>query len=275
MKGKLHIQTSWYNNRSCLKTAYCTPPFKVANVTEAAANEVLQLMVMNSSPGVLDGDEYYLRIELGERSSLRLQTQSYQRLYQMTKGASQEIEVFISEQSSFCYIPHPVVPHKNSFFSSRNRIHLLAHCSLIWGEVFTCGRQLNDEVFRFTHYHNKTEIFRADKLIVKDNLLLQPEKRLITSLGQMEGYTHQASLIIVQEETNIDELGAEIDLLLCKEEGISYGVSALVVNGCVVRILGYKAEQLYNCLQAIAQLIEVKKNTNKVSDLITTSAYAI
>ena len=275
MKGKLHIQTRRHSHRSYLKTAYGTPPFKVANVTEDASKEILQLMLMNSSPGVLDGDEYHMKIEIGERSSLKLQTQSYQRLYQMTKGASQKMEVFLSDQSSFCYIPHPVVPHKNSFFSSRNRIHLSDQCSLIWGEVVTCGRRLNDEIFRFTHYHNKTEIFCGEKLIVKDNLLLQPGNRLITGMGQMEGYTHQASLIIINEETNMDEFYSGIDRLLSKEEGISYGVSALAVSGCMVRILGYKAEQLYNCLQSIAQFIERTKITNKLPGSSISLAYAI
>ena len=34
MIAKLHIETIFKNGITCLKQSYCTPPFKVANITE-------------------------------------------------------------------------------------------------------------------------------------------------------------------------------------------------------------------------------------------------
>ena len=47
----------------------------------------------------------------------------------------------------FVLLPHPSVPHEAIDFTSRNKIYLSDNCSLIFGEVLTCGRKLNGEVF--------------------------------------------------------------------------------------------------------------------------------
>jgi len=63
MIAKLHIETISKKGITCLKQSYCTPPFKVANITEDKSSNRLQLMLMSSSPGILDDDEYELKIE--------------------------------------------------------------------------------------------------------------------------------------------------------------------------------------------------------------------
>ena len=95
MKGEVQIQTSLRNNITFLQKAYCTPPFKVGNITEDKKNNVLRLMLMSSSPGILDGDHYRITVDVGENNALVLSSQSYQRLFAMQKGASQEIKVTI------------------------------------------------------------------------------------------------------------------------------------------------------------------------------------
>ncbi|MCU7549630.1 urease accessory protein UreD [Chitinophagaceae bacterium LB-8] len=260
MNGELHIATGRKNGRTFLKSVYNTPPFKLANITINRTAEKLQLMIMSASPGVLDGDRYNIKVELAEATAVEIKTQSYQRLFQMKTGAVQTMEVYMADISSLSYLPHPIVPHKSSSFTSHNRIFLSAGCSLIWGEVLTCGRQLNGESFSFTRYHNKTEIFQQGKLIVKENLFLQPAVMNVGVIGQMEGYTHQASFIFINEKVNTKDLYNEISGLLSREQDVCFGVSLLPVNGLTVRLLGYKGEQLHNCLEQIAQLIESRMN---------------
>ena len=60
MKARLHIQTAVRNGITCLKQSFYTPPFKVANITEDKQAGPLHLMLMCSSPGILDGDDYQL-----------------------------------------------------------------------------------------------------------------------------------------------------------------------------------------------------------------------
>ena len=255
MISELNIQTALRGDITYLERSYCTQPFKVANITEDKNDETLRLVAMSSSPGILDGDEYKWKINIAKGSSLQLQTQSFQRLFTMKKAASQTIEVRQAAGSSFYFLPHPVVPHEASSFSSKSKIFLSDDCSLVWGEVLTCGRKLNGEIFKFSKYHNITEILINNKLVIKENLLIDPSLINVNVTGQLEGYTHQASFIFLNEDAPVNNLIEEISNYLSTEEEIMFGISAAPVNGLIVRVLGHKAEQLHACLKMIAEKI--------------------
>jgi urease accessory protein len=276
MIAKLHIEIVVKNGITCLKQSYCTPPFKVLNITEDKSSTQLQLMLMNSSPGILDEDDYEQKIELVENSSVQLHTQSYQRLFNMKKGAKQLMEVHLQKDSSFVYLPHPSVPHENSSFVAINRFFLSSGCRLIWGEILTCGRKLskgllseNGEVFQFSKYHSITEVFINNKLIIKENLLMQPSFIDPTVIGQLEGFTHQASFIFLDEKTDCINVADVIYEYLSLQQEIAFGITAAPANGLIIRILGYKAEQLHDCLKAIAKIAE---QSTKIINPVT--AYA-
>jgi urease accessory protein len=219
-------------------------------------------MLMSSSPGILDGDAYELLIEVGNDSSVEVLTQSYQRLFQSTKGARQSMQVRLGENSSLIYLPHPVVPHKASVFKQHNVIRMADNCELLWGEIISCGRKLNEEVFQFSSYHCTTAIYLNERLIVKENLLLEPEQIDLGSIGQLEGYTHQSTLLYINASAKTSDIAPVVLDYLSLQEGIAFGVSALPVNGIVVRLLGQKAEQLFDIHKAIANCI-VKHTSDK------------
>ena len=142
---------------------------------------------------------------------------------------------------------------------THNKIYLNNQCSLIWGEVLTCGRKLNDEVFQFSKHHNITEIFLNNKLIIKENLLMQPSLLNPNSMGQLEGFTHQASFIYFDESIDVKALCDKLYNSLSDKKEISFGVSTTQYNSLIIRILGYKAEQLYDLLKEIAASIQTSK----------------
>lgn len=258
LKAALHLETALRGEKTILKKSFCTPPYKLANITEDPQQKALQLMVMSSSPGVLDGDEYDIKISLAKDCCLVWQTQSYQRLFHMQQGATQWVEVNVAEGATFVYLPHPSVPHKGSIYTARNKVHLQNKSALIWSEIVNCGRKLNGEVFQFSVYHSLTEIYINNKLAVKENLLLQPSCMDLGAIGQLEGYTHQATLIFINEATNIKTLTGQ--LIACVDDWLAptdgaFGISALPVNGLVVRIMAYKAELLFDGLNRLASLL--------------------
>jgi urease accessory protein len=262
MMASLHIQASARDGITYLKQGYFSPPLKIANITEDKKAPCLHLMLMSSSPGILDGDDYKIKIEVDENCSLQLHTQSYQRLFNMKTGATQTMQVFLKDNAGFTYLPHPTVPHLQSIFTAKNKIYIGKKCRLIWGEILTCGRKLNGEIFSLSKYHNLTEIYFNNKLTIKENLLIQPTLIDPALTGQMEGYTHQASLIIVDAEINTVSTKETIAELLDKIDDIDVGITAAPINGIIIRILGNKAEQLHDCLKTIAALVQ-QQNINQ------------
>ena len=268
MKSRLHIHVSSRDGITYLRNSFSMQPFKIADITEHKNSSQLRLMLMSSSPGILDQDDYSISIDLDEGTDTILETQSYQRLFQMKQGAQQQLEVRMKASSSFEFIPHPSVPHQSSIFVAKNKIYLSPDCSLIWGEVLTCGRKLNGEIFRFSKYQSVTEIFLLNKLIVKENLFIAPTVFDVLALGQLEGYSHQATLMCIGSDYESETIVNSIHELLTCEKDICLGVSALE-NGCIVRLLGYHAEQLHNCLKNVSLLLKDLRQQSRLTQKLT------
>lgn len=256
MINKLTITGGYKNGRSYLKDTFFTRPFRVADISEHRDDPALYLMVMSSSPGILDGDHYDIHIDVETGCRLQLQSQSYQRLFQMRNGAKQLQHITLHPGSELSYVQHPVVPHENAIFKGHNKIVLDDNCRFTFGEIITCGRKLSGEIFRYTTFHAITEVYHKKKLIVKDNVLLQPQRIPVDVTGQLEGYTHQATLLYVS--TAADDLSEMPDRwheLLAGETGVETGISRAGPQVVALRMLGNGGEQLYACLQKVQQYL--------------------
>ena len=85
--------------------------------------------------------------------------------------------------------------------------------------------------------------------------MIEPATINVNVIGQLEGYTHQASLIYLHPTTEVNPLTEQVKELLSKQAGIIFGVTAAPVNGLIIRILGNKAEQLHDSLKTIAAFL--------------------
>jgi len=257
MRSEVAVKVAVRNGISYLASSYFTPPFKVANITENKLEGALHLMLMCASPGVLDGDDLTVRVEVEAFGRLQLHTQSYQRLLRMEEGAVQTMEVHLGKGACFCWLPHPCVPHERAIFTGRNKVYLSEGSQLIWGEVITCGRKLNGEVFRYSRYHVRTEVFILGQLALLENVCLRPSMFPVEGVGQMEGFTHQASLLYVGSP-GVEVL--QVEKCLQALERATYGMSEGPAGSLVIRILGNKAEPLYEALKVIGALLAGTKS---------------
>jgi urease accessory protein len=98
-------------------------------------------------------------------------------------------------------------------------------------------------------------VFLNKKLVLKENLLIKPASHTINAMGYMEGYTHQASFIYLDESASVNELNELVTRYLAEEDTIAFGITAAPINGLLVRILGQRAEQLHECHKKIAKIL--------------------
>jgi urease accessory protein len=178
--------------------------------------------------------------------------------------------VHVHNNASFCFLPHPIVPHAASDFSSGNNIYLRKNHNLVWSEIITCGRKLSGEEFRFTRYRNVTNVYLDNKLVVKENILLQPLKKNVHDIGQLEGYTHQSTLLFMNDHSDMKKISEACKELLSGIDNIVFGISTLPVNGLICRLLGQKSEKLLNCNNNLALLLQqLPGNEEKIESQIT------
>lgn len=253
---RLDIKVEQRQGKSYLKDAYVTQPFRIVPVGQYRKDNAEYLMMMSSSPGLLDGDDHRINIELAEESKLQLQTQSYQRLFQ-TKGSShQHLIVKLGKHSSFSYVPHPVVPQQSATFYSKNDIYLEEDCFVMLGEIITCGRKLSGEEFQYNHFQNLIQVYEKDKLILKDNVLLIPDIMPLNDLGLMEGYTHQGTFICMNTKgVDLKDVIEQFYEEFHETKDMEFGISALEHSGFVVRLLGMGGEQLFDIFKKMEAFI--------------------
>ena len=239
--------------QTILKDVYFTTPFNLVEVRENKKNPLLEMMVMSSSPGLLNDDFYDITIEVIDNTSLNLQTQSYQRIHVSETGTNQNMRVSVGKNAYFSYAPHPTVPHRGARYKAKNTVHLKNSSTLLWSEILTCGRKYmaGEEQFMFKKHHAITEIYQEDKLIYKDNLYIVPDEINLKEFGQYEAYTHQGSLFFIIPDVDVAERMEKISSRFSKEEGISYGISKILDNAYILRVLGNEGEQLYKLFTEI------------------------
>ena len=87
---------------------------------------------------------------------------------------------------------------------------------------------------------------------------MQPSLINLHAIGQLEGFTHQASMIYLQPNVDCKKLQTAIIELLSTEKNMELGISAAPVNGLIIRLLGHGAEQLYNSLQRVGEILRLQ-----------------
>jgi urease accessory protein len=252
LTGALHVTVGHRATGSYPRHVYCTPPFNLANISQDRDDPAVYMMTMSSSPGILDGDDLDVRVIAEPGSRLMLKNQGYQRVFNMQRGARQKMELHLHAPSEISYIQQPVVPHKNAALYSRNTVRLEDDCVFTLGEIITCGRKLCGEVFRFRRLHSITEVWHRDRLILKDNILLEPALVDVQGIGQAEGYSHQATLVHVNTRSgDVGAAKALAESILDAEDGLACGISQPLPFLLVVRALANGGEPLYDAFQKI------------------------
>jgi len=248
--------------QTIMKDVYFTAPFNLVEVRENKKNQLLEVMVMSSSPGLLNNDSYDINIEVIDDTALNLQTQSYQRIFVSEQGTSQNMTIRVGNGAYFSHTPHPTVPHKGARYTARNAINLQSSSTLLWGEILTCGRKhmAEGERFLFKKHHAITEIYREGVLVFKDSLYLAPDEIDVNQFGQYEGRTHQGSLFFTAPDIDVNERMSEVSARLSSEKEIDFGITKVLDNAYLLRVLGNEGEQLFKLFTKIRQAEDSRIN---------------
>jgi urease accessory protein len=257
MDSHLHIIAGHKQGSSYVKDLYVNPPFRVVSVGQRKQDNKLYQIVMSTSPGILCGDRYQLDIVLEKGAQLQLQSQSYQRLFNMENDAVQQLNISMEDNTSFAYVPHPVVPHENSNFKSKAEIRIGTNSQVIISEIITCGRKHYGEFFKLKRFQNLIEIYHKNKLVLKDNVLIQPDLIPISTIGNLEEFSHQGTLIFYSTKENVDKnlLVDTIHSIIESQNEMEIGISAMEDNGFVIRALGHGGEVMYNFFLKVQEIL--------------------
>ncbi|TXK29666.1 urease accessory protein UreD [Pontibacter qinzhouensis] len=253
MLSTIRVNAEREGKVTLLKESSHNAPYKVIHYGSRHLHEHLELIMMSASPGIMDGDEIDITVNVHEGAHLKFFTQSFSKLHPMEKGAVQRTKVQVKKDGLYKFIPHPVTPFAKSIFKTVNEIHLDERATLIWGDIIASGRVHSGESFQFTRLHSVTRVYSNKKLVLLDNQLIEPGHQPLNSILFYERYTHQATLIYVSPFAA--ELKAELDEILTSQyEEITFGFTQCAPSAVMIRAMGNEGVMLYDWLSAMGQL---------------------
>jgi len=232
--SELSISAVYQNGKTIMSDCFFTSPFKVAKPFYRD-NGYTEIMVMCASPGILAGDNYDIRLDLSDNTKTIISEQSYRKLYNTGDGFSQQnTRIQAGENAALYYVPYPVVPFAGSRFHSRTEINLRSSSKLIFGEIFTCGRDGMGERFAFSEFSSRTAVSVDGKPVFLDSSRLLGGEADFSGTGFFEGYSCQGVFFLYGFE--------EFSLPEC--EGIEAAVSKSS-GSFTIRALAGSANSLY------------------------------
>ncbi|MDR3239162.1 MAG: urease accessory protein UreD [Clostridiales bacterium] len=238
--SELFVKTEHINGRTVLSDCSFTAPLKVAKPFYRD-DGYSEIMVMCASPGMLDGDCYDMRFEIGDNTALIISGQAYQKILNTGGGAAeQNVRIQVGENAALCYLPRPVIPFAGSKFHSRMYVALNRSSILFFGDILTCGRGGMGERFAFSEFTSRIAVSVEGRPAFLDNNRLFPDGAALDGIGFFEGYSCQGLLYLYGYD----------NVSLPQSDGIEAAVSK-AREGYAARIFGNSGDAVYEFAQNI------------------------
>lgn len=257
-KSELRLTAGWDGEETFLRELGFTAPFKIMT-SFPRKDGGKEVMIMCASPGIMEGDSQWIRIETERGARLAVTSQSYEKIHKMNNGcACRNTIIRIAGNSALRYRPLPVIPFGGSAFESKTAIELEDESSeLIYEELLSCGRAACGERFAYRFFHSLSEVSCKGKLIYRENNRFRPASWPMEELGLFEGYTHMAGMLIhmqavKEKEREIRSLAEEAE----NAQEVQCGVTRTAAGDLVVRILGRRAETVRKICDEICSCME-------------------
>ncbi|WP_165452684.1 urease accessory protein UreD [Paenibacillus thalictri] len=237
-------------------------PLKIAKPFSLAHGQ-LGVYVMDASPGMMAGDRYKFKWELGEGAHVYATNQSMTKVHPSRKYAGgplvpsvQQTTVLLRADSLFEYIPEPVMLYKDAALVSHTEIRMEAGSALIVSEILCPGRMSRGELFQFDSYKSKLSVFYNGETVYSGRQNIQPASTSFNAKGGWNGFTHLGSLCVFREgicSKHVDTVRDTVRSYLESDPAyrFSAGVSLTYKHGLVLNVLGTGAEPIQRLLRSV------------------------
>lgn len=259
----LELSLGCDRSRTIYQHQYTTYPLRLSPSfrLEGANSARIYHYLINTSPGLLAGDELRLALELAANTSLYLTDQAATKVHPMPKidtKATVKYHIRVDADASLELVPEPVILYTDAVLEQETAIALHPTAKLFLSEIIIPGRLAKQEYYDFNYYFNRLKVTDLE-----DKILFVEANRL---LGKQNQFQHHhlfaASAIIgnaiaVLPSTDLELLTRQLNELACKN--VEAATTILPSNnGILIRALSNKTVELkqyftsaLNCIRTI------------------------
>ena len=252
--------------RTIFQHQYTTYPLRLSSAfyLEGQNSNRAYHYLINTSPGLLAGDELSLSLRLESNTSLYLSDQAATKVHPMPEidtKAKIDTQITIDAGANLEFVPEPVILYTDSVLEQRTTIKLHPTARLFLSEIILPGRLAKKEYYDFNYYLNRLRVTDLN-----DRVLLIDAMRLTGKQNQFKNNKLFASLpiiataIAILPDADLNLLTTHLeDTKSAQTNNIEVATTILPANnGVLIRILGEKTREIkqyltyaLNCIRAM------------------------
>lgn len=215
--GRLSMKFTNRGNKTVMTDCFQRPPLRASRelyFNTAKPSEATVYMV-ETSGGLLAGDQNDFQIEVEEGAEVCLIPQSATKIYPSFNGlwSKQNININLGPKASLSWRTEPIIPFERAKFKGDTVIQMADDSILLWGEILAPGRLSHGERFDYSHVKTKFQVWKNGECLIYDPLLFTPAEADLETLGILEEHLYIGSLWFVApsaEKLNMKELNDQL-----------------------------------------------------------------
>ena len=252
-----------FNKNGKFKTekSYFTGIAKLARALYLDTDGVPCYYLMQLGGGYVENEKFRSCIHIKKDTRAIVTTQAATKVYKCINNlpSYQKNEIFVDENATLEYISDNVILYKDAMFKQESVIRVKDTSSLVYTEGLTSGWSPDGEKFQYSSLQMKLKLYVEDKLVMLDNLKLNPREDDLTSLGFFEEFNNYSSMIFIDEMVNSDLIDILRSLVKELNLDVRVGITKLECNGLVLRVLGNLTQDLEKVIFACINYIRKEK----------------
>lgn len=238
--GQLSLNFGIRRDKTVIENCYQLPPLRAGRALHMNPKNPSEATVymVETSGGLVAGDQNVFKIDLSEDTNVCLIPQSATKAYPSFNGmwSTQNIDISIGPKATLAWKTEAMIPYETAKFSGKTVINMAKDASLLWGEILAPGRTTRDEIFKYEEVKTNFQVWLEDDCLIYDALSFSPDQTDLVQLGLLEGHMYVGSLWFVNpnaHEIDIKKLNDELQEI----EDVKVGAALLEEKSINIRWL--------------------------------------
>ncbi|MFD2671241.1 urease accessory protein UreD [Marinicrinis sediminis] len=253
VNSRLYGQFSNRQGRTTLVDRYVEAPMKISKTHRMNDDETLYVCMMDASPGLLDGDEYDIRLTLQEDSKVYFTNQSSTKVHPARQRGSRLIQrLDLAPRARLELMPEPTIPYADSSLHAATTVHLSEGCQFAYADIVAPGRSSFGEQFDFHSYKSTLDIYWESRRVACERIAFSPLIHPPNALSSLHRFSHYGTMWLMSE----DDYAPFIEQLRSEEsheplQDMEAGMSLLAEKGMIIRAVAMNSWRLQQFFHSI------------------------
>ena len=199
--GAIELVLEQKDNRTITSKKYYEGLVKVSANIRNDREKIPTYYLLQLGGGYIEGEKYKNVFKLKDNARAIITTQASTKVYKCEHGnkVTQETTIELGKNSVLEYIADTVILYKNAIYKQVNDIYLDDSSTLIYSDGITAGWSPEGDKFTYNKVQLKSNVYINNKIVLLDNLIVNPRENDVTKLGFFEEYLNFITSNVIEE----------------------------------------------------------------------------